>query len=317
MREHADYDEPLYDSVASEASEEEFGPSAVQLRGTSAVPSVEAYRDIKEQLALSNRRMQELLASNAGMQSQIGQLQSMVQSLVQENQQLRTTTTAQQQQNSPVSLPPVRFPFQCPFFFIVFIDLLLPCLSIDGIKGKIDCVIVVMPLVYSLNFNVDDMLLAISFPQTAGSQSTPSTPTGNVNSNVANGPTPPKVQQTSQEEPASAASGSGPGGVILRGSKIAAARHFSMYEPREGGPRSNAAAVQQQQQPQQRPVVNKALAEEVIRRTNLITRRIQEVFRAVQERRLQDQVEPAGGRTLESVLSVVALVQPVNSHLCI
>jgi len=94
-REHADYDEPLYDSVASEASEDEFaGLAAGQLR-TPQQPgvTVEAYRDITEQLSLSNRRMQELLVSNAGMQSQIGQLQSMVQSLVQENKTLKASTT--------------------------------------------------------------------------------------------------------------------------------------------------------------------------------------------------------------------------------
>jgi len=43
-----------------------------------------------------------------------------------------------------------------------------------------------------------------------------------------------------------------------------------------------------------------------------ITRRIQEVFRAVQERRLQDQVEPAANRTLEAVESVVAVIPLVS-----
>lgn len=92
-REHADYDEPLYDSVASDASEDEFAGLAALRTPQQPGVTVEAYRDITEQLALSNRRMQELLVSNAGMQSQIGQLQSMVQSLVQENKTLKASTT--------------------------------------------------------------------------------------------------------------------------------------------------------------------------------------------------------------------------------
>ena len=39
---------------------------------------------IKEQLRVSNPRMQQLLASHMSMQTQIGQLQNMVQFLVQE-----------------------------------------------------------------------------------------------------------------------------------------------------------------------------------------------------------------------------------------
>lgn len=85
-------DEPLYDSVASE---EEFvlaeqqhilanqANKAFTVEPTPGV-SVEAYMGIKEQLSVSNARMQQLLASNTSMQTQIGQLQNMVQSLVQE-----------------------------------------------------------------------------------------------------------------------------------------------------------------------------------------------------------------------------------------
>lgn len=206
-----DYDEPLYDSVASEASEDEFRITT----GPSSAVSVEAYKDIKDQLSLSNRRMQELLASNTNMQQQIGQLNALVQSLVQENQNLKTAGPASE---SPKANGPLM----------------------------------------------------------------PAKPTA-----VEDPPTPP---------------------VILRGSKIAATRHFSMYEPREGYPSSRgspAGAVVRAQVPPAKPS-----SEEVIRRTNLITRCIQDVFRNVQERRL-DQLEPSAQKVVEVVQAMGLIVPPV------
>ena len=90
-------EEPLYDSVASEEefvlAEQQHILAGQAKKGFAAVAgieppapgvSVEAYMGIKEQLSVSNARMQQLLASNTSMQTQIGQLQNMVQSLVQE-----------------------------------------------------------------------------------------------------------------------------------------------------------------------------------------------------------------------------------------
>lgn len=126
-----------------------------------------------------------------------------------------------------------------------------------------------------------------------------------------------KSLHISQEEPALGTSGSSvgvSGGVLLRpGNKLMMDRQNcrSMFEPREV-PRK----PQEQKptlgpsllSPSGPPLSSVQLTEEVIRRTNGITRRIQEVFRAVQERRLQDQVEPAANRTLEAVESVVAVI---------
>ena len=97
MRLDGSDDEPLYDSVASE---EEFVLAEQQqilaeqkkansikgledLNQQKSGVSVEAYFGIKEQLSLSNVRMQELLASNTNMQTQIAQLQNMVRMVLQ------------------------------------------------------------------------------------------------------------------------------------------------------------------------------------------------------------------------------------------
>ena len=95
--------------------------------------------------------------------------------------------------------------------------------------------------------------------------------------------------------------------VTLRGSKIHAARHYSMYEPREG-PRSPQRAPTNNS-----PTVSSPLpstSDEVIRRTNIITRRIQEVFRNVQDRR-QDQIEPCAQRIVEAVQSMATIIPQV------
>lgn len=96
--------------------------------------------------------------------------------------------------------------------------------------------------------------------------------------------------------------------ITLRGSKIHAARHYSMYEPREG-PRSpqrstptNSTAASTTASPPP-----PTTADEVVRRTNIITRRIQEVFRNVQERR-QDQIEPCAQRIVEAVQTMTTIV---------
>ena len=75
-------------------------------------------------------------------------------------------------------------------------------------------------------------------------------------------------------------------------------RHFSMYEPREG-PKSPPppAAV----------VPSTSLPDEVIRRTNVITRRIQEVFRNVQDKRYE-QMEPCSQRIVEAVQSMATVI---------
>lgn len=106
--------------------------------------------------------------------------------------------------------------------------------------------------------------------------------------------------------------------VTLRGSKIHAARHYSMYEPREG-PRSpqrstptnntagsSAAAASASATSLPAPTTS----DEVVRRTNIITRRIQEVFRNVQERR-HDQVEPCAQRIVEAVQSMATIIPQV------
>lgn len=99
--------------------------------------------------------------------------------------------------------------------------------------------------------------------------------------------------------------------VTLRGSKIHAARHYSMYEPREG-PRSpqrpaatNSTAASTTASPPP-----PTTADEVVRRTNIITRRIQEVFRNVQERR-QDQIEPCAQRIVEAVQTMATIIPQV------
>lgn len=171
-----------------------------------SVVSIEAYMEIKEQLSLSNVRMQELLASNTSMQSQISQLQNMVQSLVQENSNLKTQPTQQPAVNNGTSA-------------------------------------------------------AATSPA------------------------------KSPEEP-----------VTLRGSKVHGARHFSMYETREG------LRTQQADQAASRGIQT---SEEVFKRTNLITRRIQEVFRNVQDRK-HDQIESCALRIVEAVQSVVAIVPQVT-----
>lgn len=108
-----------------------------------------------------------------------------------------------------------------------------------------------------------------------------------------NGPT---TSSKSLEEP-----------VTLRGSKIHTARHYSMYEPREG-PRS----PQRTNPTNNTPVTPlPSTADEVIRRTNIITRRIQEVFRNVQERR-QDQIEPCAQRIVEAVQSMATIIPQVS-----
>lgn len=97
--------------------------------------------------------------------------------------------------------------------------------------------------------------------------------------------------------------------VTLRGSKIHAARHYSMYEPREG-PRSPQRAP-----PADSAAVSSPLpstSDEVVRRTNIITRRIQEVFRNVQDRR-QDQIEPCAQRIVEAVQSMATIIPQVSN----
>ena len=163
--------------------------------------------DIKEQLSLSNTRMQELLASNNNMQSQIGVLQEMVQTLVQENHHLK---------GQPLPLPAVNGPT-------------------TGSK------------------NVEDS-------------------------------------------------------VPMRNKNLNAARHVSMYEPREG-PRPLKAPVTASKSvsPSKSSTF---MSEEVIRRTNIITKRIQDVFRTVQERRY-DQVEPCAERIVEAVQLMATVCQQV------
>ena len=79
------------------------------------------------------------------------------------------------------------------------------------------------------------------------------------------------------------------------------ARHFSMYEPREGPksppPPPAASSV----------APSTSLPDEVIRRTNVITRRIQEVFRNVQDKRY-DQMEPCSQRIVEAVQSMATVI---------
>nr|CAG4649372.1 EOG090X0784 [Scapholeberis mucronata] len=216
-------DEPLYDSVASEEefvlaeqqqilAEQKLANINREQQDQKSGVSVEAYIDIKEQLALSNSRMQALLASNTNMQTQIAQLQNMVQTLVQENNQLKT-------QPIPVAAA-----------------------------------------------------AAVTAPV-----------------NALNGPT---MSSKSLEETVS---------VTMRGSKIPAARH-SMYEPREG-PRSPQRSTPTTATPAALPKTS----DEVIRRTNIITRRIQDVFRNVQERR-QDQIEPCARLIVEAVQSMATII---------
>jgi hypothetical protein len=109
--------------------------------------------------------------------------------------------------------------------------------------------------------------------------------------------------------------------VTLRGSKIHAARHYSMYEPREG-PRSPqrstptnspAAAAASATSATSLPVPT--TSDEVVRRTNIITKRIQEVFHNVQNRR-HDQVEPCAQRIVEAVQSMATIVPQVKIKLC-
>nr|CAG4640063.1 EOG090X0784 [Daphnia pulex] len=105
--------------------------------------------------------------------------------------------------------------------------------------------------------------------------------------------------------------------VTLRGSKIHAARHYSMYEPREG-PRSPqrstptnspAAAAASATSATSLPVPT--TSDEVVRRTNIITKRIQEVFHNVQNRR-HDQVEPCAQRIVEAVQSMATIVPQLD-----
>lgn len=110
-----------------------------------------------------------------------------------------------------------------------------------------------------------------------------------------NGPT---MSSKSLEEPVR---------VTMRGSKIPAARH-SMYEPREG-PRSPQRPTPPTVTAPGSVALSKT-SDEVIRRTNIITRRIQDVFRNVQERR-QDQIEPCAQLIVEAVQSMATIIPQV------
>lgn len=108
--------------------------------------------------------------------------------------------------------------------------------------------------------------------------------------------------------------------VTLRGSKIHAARHYSMYEPREGPrspqrstPTNSPAAAASATSATSLPVPT--TSDEVVRRTNIITKRIQEVFHNVQNRR-HDQVEPCAQRIVEAVQSMATIVPQVKIKLC-
>jgi len=105
--------------------------------------------------------------------------------------------------------------------------------------------------------------------------------------------------------------------VTLRGSKIHAARHYSMYEPREG-PRSpqrstptNSTAASSASATSATSLPVPTISDEVVRRTNIITKRIQEVFHNVQNRR-HDQVEPCAQRIVEAVQSMATIVPQVK-----
>jgi len=201
-------DEPLYDSVPME--EESIYAEQPLLKKQMSSVSVEAYMSIKEQLSLSNSRMQELLTSNTNMQSQISILQDMVQKLVHENQNLKA---------KPVTPPP-------------------PAVA-----------------------------------NALGAASTTSTTSTSVN------------------DP-----------VTMR-SKGHVTRHCSMYEPREGPRRSKTPVTGTKSASS-----STFMADEVSRRSNIITKRIQDVFRAVQERRLE-LVEPSAERIVEAVQSMAAVCQ--------
>jgi len=87
----------------------------------------------------------------------------------------------------------------------------------------------------------------------------------------------------------------------------AQARHFSMYEPREGPKSPPPSAVSSPVAPPT-PI---SLPDEVIRLTNVITRRIQEVFRNVQDKRY-DQLEPCSQRIVDAVQSMASVINGNN-----
>ena len=91
------------------------------------------------------------------------------------------------------------------------------------------------------------------------------------------------------------------------GSVNKTARHFSMYEPREGPKSPPPLPPPTASSPPVSPPTPISLADEVIRRTNVITRRIQEVFRNVQDKRY-DQVEPCSQRIVDAVQSMASVI---------
>ena len=130
-------------------------------------------------------------------------------------------------------------------------------------------------------------------------------------------------------------------GVTMRG-KNHVARHCSMYEPREGPPNPREHPPNPREHPsnprehppnpREHPSNTRGgtkipmgalksaspalpsstfVADEVHRRTNLITKRIQDVFHAVQERRV-DLVEPSAERIVDAVRSMAAVCQQVG-----
>ena len=253
LKENSD-DEPLYDSVASEDDFNVFGPvetveppkaamAGLRVHSDYSEPlstvSVEAYMDIKEQLSLSNSRMQQLLKSNNTMQDQIGVLQNMVQTLVQENNNLKTATGPPSSLNGPVSTPSA---------------------------------------VTSPNRNAKD----VGVPSSTSEHSS----------------------------------------LITMRNKNAATRPYSMYEPREGPrsqrtqPTSVAGNTSSTYNGPGLPSRSTVLSEDVIRHTNVVTKRIQEVFRTVQDRR-QDQLEPCAERIQEAVRAMADMFAQVTIGLVI
>ncbi|XP_076339882.1 ARF GTPase-activating protein GIT2-like isoform X4 [Tachypleus tridentatus] len=108
-------DEPLYDSVASddEITEGNHRPLLEQEAVTSTASfassdqsdgpiTLEEYLEVKKQLATSEARINQLVQSNKDMRKEINLLQNMVQKLMQENSNLRSTIQCNSSSSHPV-----------------------------------------------------------------------------------------------------------------------------------------------------------------------------------------------------------------------
>ena len=141
---------------------------------------------------------------------------------------------------------------------------------------------------------------------------TPPPPTPTLSPTPATPPTPPTPTTLTNGPSVPSRTSSSDVGVTMR-SKNHVARHCSMYEPREGPPSPRGGAKTPVVATKSASAASTFVAEEVHRRTNLITKRIQDVFRAVQERRVE-LAEPNAERIVDAVQSMAAVCLQVHKN---